>query len=208
MLEIELSASATLLSHRHIRAIAALVLISLLSSWSGAPHHHLIANSWEGFLWGMADPVISWECLVSIVAIALFSAGISRGAFIAALFVFAAIVGTVIHLFPLNLPGAEIAIAISIIVFSVMLVISNQLNWIVLAFLGAIAGFFHGYAHGESIIGAEIVPLFAYVLGTTLTYYVIAMSVREIHPVLLSKRHFAGLTFCAMGIVFLHNSII
>lgn len=208
MLETELSASATLLSHRHIRAIASLILISLLSSLSGTPHHHLIANSWEGFLWGMADPVMSLECLVSVVAIGLFSGGISRGAFIAASFVFAAIVGTVIHLFPLNLPGAEIAIAISIIVFSAMLVISNQLNWVILASLGAIAGFFHGYAHGESLIGAEIVPLVTYVLGITLTYYVIAMSVREIHPVLRSKIRFAGLTFCAVGMVFLHNSII
>lgn len=208
MLETELSGSATLVRHRHIGAIAALVLISLLSSLSGSPHIHVIANSWEGFLWGIADPVISLECLVSVVAIGLLSAGTSHRAFIAASFVFAAILGTVIHLFLLNLPGAEIALAISSIAFGAMLVISNRINWVVLALLGAIAGFFHGYAHGESIIGAEIVPLVTYVLGITLTYYVIAMSVREIYPVLLSKIRFAGLTFCAVGIVFLHNSII
>ncbi len=207
MLSTELSASATLLKHRHIGAIAILVLISLASSLSGSPVHHPIANSWEGFLWGMADPVMNLDCLVSMIAIGLFSANISRGAFIAASFVFAAVFGTVIHLLQLNLVGAEIAIAISVIAFGSMLVISKQLNWILLAFLGAMTGFFHGYAHGEFIIGSEIVSLVTYVLGATLTQSVVVMSTREINPILLSKIHFTGLAFCALGIVFLHRSI-
>ncbi|AFY33838.1 HupE/UreJ family protein [Calothrix sp. PCC 7507] len=207
MLSTELSASATLLKHRHIGAIAALVLISLLISLSGSPIHHTIANSWEGFLWGMADPVMNLDCLVSVITIGLFSANICRGAFIAASFVFAAVFGTIIHLLQLNLAGAEIAIAISVIAFGMMLVISKQLNWVLLAFLGATTGFFHGSAHGELIIGAEIVPLVTYVLGATLTQSVLVMSAREINPILLSKIHFAGLAFCALGIVFLHNSI-
>jgi len=39
-----------------------------------------------------------------------------------------------------------------------MLVI-NKPNWLVLTVLGAIAGLFHGYAYGESIIGAGMTPL-------------------------------------------------
>jgi len=43
-----------------------------------------------------------------------------------------------------------------------MLVMPNKPNWLVLTVLGAIAGLFHGYAYGESIIGAGMTPLFAY----------------------------------------------
>ncbi|MBW4642392.1 MAG: HupE/UreJ family protein [Goleter apudmare HA4340-LM2] len=207
MLQTELSASATPLQHRHLGAIAGLVLISLLSSLSGSPVDHALANSWEGFLWGIADPVLSLDRLVSLVAIGLLSIGIARGTFIAGSFVFAALLGTVIHLFQLNFSGAEIAIATSAIAFGALLLTSSQLNWVVLALLGAIAGLFHGYANGAAIIGVEIMPLATYILGITLTQYVIVISAREINSILPSKLRLVGLAFCAVGIVFLHNSI-
>ncbi|WP_017654591.1 HupE/UreJ family protein [Fortiea contorta] len=208
MLQIELSASATLLRHRHLRSLALLFLISLLTSLTGTPAHSTITNSWEGLIWGMADPVINLDGLVRIVAIGLFSVCISRGTFIAGSFLFTAIFGTFIHLLPASLPDPEIAIAISTIGFGAMLVTSHQFHWVVWALLGAIAGLFHGYTYGASLAGSEIFPLFAYVIGMTLTQYVIAMSAREIYPLLASKIPLAGLAFCAVGIVFLHNSMI
>lgn len=204
MLQTELSAPAKPLQHRHIGAIAALIVISLLSSLSGSPANHAIANSWEGFLWGIADPVLSLDRLVSLLAIGLF---IGRKPWITASFAFAAILGVVINLLPLHLPGAEIAIAAFSIAFGAMLMTSIQLHWLLLALLGAIAGLFHGYAHGVSIIGTEIVPLTTYVLGITLTQYVILLSAREIYSILPSKLRLLGSAFCAVGIVFLHNSI-
>ena len=212
------------LMHRHIGAIAVLILISLLSSLSGTPDIHTISNSWEGFIWGLADPVISLDCLAGIIAIGLLSSVFARGAAIAACFVFAAVLGIVIHIFYLNLlsteiamPSAGAAIAISTIVFSTMLMLPNQPNFIVLALVAVSAGFFQGYADAESIIGAGMMPLIAYILGITLTLFTVAMTAKkigsamgmgEIHRILPWKITIAGFGFCAIGIVFLSNSII
>ncbi|MEH2335526.1 HupE/UreJ family protein [Nostoc sp.] len=205
------------LMHRHIGAIAALILISLLSSLSGTPDHHTISNCWEGFFWGLADPVIGLDCLAGIVAIGLLSSVFVRGAVIAGCFVLAAVLGIVIHLFQLNLLGTEIAIAISTIVFGTMLMMPNQPNFMVLALVGVSAGLFQGYADAESIIGAGMMSLVAYILGITLTLFAVTMSARkigvamgmgEINRILPWKISIAGFGFCAIGIVFLSNSII
>ncbi|MEH1887016.1 HupE/UreJ family protein [Nostoc sp.] len=202
---------------RHIGAIAALILISLLSSLSGTPLNHTITNCWEGFVWGLADPVIGLDCLVGIIAIGLLSSMFVRGAAIAACFVLAAILGIVIHLFQLNLPAIEIAFAISTIVFGTMLIIPNQPSFVVLALMGISAGSFQGYTVAESIIGAGIIPLVAYILGMTLTLFAVAMSAREIgvamgmgeiNRTLPWKISVAGFALCAIGIVFLSNSTI
>ena len=204
------------LMSRDVGAIAALILISLLSSLSGTPVHHTISNFWEGFLWGLADPVISLDCLVGIVAIGLLSSVFVRGAAIAGCFVLATVLGIVIHLFQLNLPGTEIAIAISTIVFGTMLMMPNQLNFMVLALVGVSAGLFQGYADASFIIGAGMMPLVAYILGITLTLFAVAMSARkiggaigmgEINRIFQGKIRIAGFSFCAIGIVFLRNSI-
>ncbi|MBG1266507.1 HupE/UreJ family protein [Nostoc sp. WHI] len=204
------------LMNRDVGAIAALILISLLSSLSGTPIHHTISNFWEGFLWGLADPVISLDCLVGIVAIGLLSSVFVRGAVITGCFVLAAVLGIVIHTFQLNLPGTEIAFAISTIVFGTMLMMPNQPNFMVLALVGVSAGLFQGYADASSIIGAGMMPLVAYILGITLTLFAVAMSARkiggaigmgEINRIFQAKIRIAGFSFCAIGIVFLRNSI-
>jgi urease accessory protein len=204
------------LMDRHIGAIAVLILISLLSSLSGTAASHTITNCWEGFLWGLADPVIGLDGLVGIVAIGLLSSMFVRGAAIAGCFVLAAILGIVIHLFQLNFPGTEIAIAISTVIFSTMLMMPNQPNFVVLALMGISAGLFQGYTVAESIIGAGMMPLVAYIVGMTLTLFAVAMSAREIggamgmgeiNRTLPWKITIAGFTFCAIGIVFLSNSM-
>ncbi|MBE8967204.1 HupE/UreJ family protein [Nostocales cyanobacterium LEGE 12452] len=202
---------------RHVGAIAALILISLLSSLSGTPFDHNISNGWEAFVWGLADPVISLNCLVGIVAIGLLSSVFVRGAAIAGCFVLATVLGIVIHIFQLDLPGTEIAIAISTIVFGTMLMMPNQLNFLVLALVGISAGLFQGYANAESIVSAGTISVVAYILGIALTLFAVAMSAREIgvgmgmgeiNRTLPWKISLAGFALCAIGIVFLSNSLI
>ncbi|PHM09319.1 HupE/UreJ family protein [Nostoc sp. 'Peltigera malacea cyanobiont' DB3992] len=196
---------------RHVGAIAALILISLLSSLSGTPFEHTISNAWEAFVWGLADPVISLNCLVGIVAIGLLSSVFVRGAAIAGCFVFATVLGIVIHIFQLDLPGTEIAIAISTIVFGTMLMMPNQLNFLVLALVGISAGLFQGYANAESIVSAGTISVVAYILGIALTLFAVAMSAREIgvgmgmgeiNRILPWKISLAGFALCAIGIDF------
>ncbi|BAY25443.1 hydrogenase accessory protein [Calothrix sp. NIES-2100] len=207
MLTVELSTSAKDVKRSYAGAIAALALISLLISLSGFHGHPAISNSWEGLLWGIADPVISLNRLASLVAIGLLSAGIIRGALIAASFGSAAAFGMVIHLFHVNIPGVQIGIATSTIAFGAMLMMLNKPNSVVLSVIGAIAGLLHGYAGAESVMDTGIMPLVIYVLGVTLTQCAVVMSAREIYSILPNKISLGGLAFCAIGIVFLGNAI-
>ncbi|WGV26071.1 HupE/UreJ family protein [Halotia branconii] len=218
MFKIKLLGSTALkdLQHRHIRAIAALILISLLTSWSGLPSHHAISNCWEGLLWGIANPVIGLDRLTSIVAVGFLSARMIYSTLIASWFILATVLGTVLHLYQFNLLGAEIAIAISSIAFGVILLMPNQFHWLIVALLGIMAGLFQGYSNGQSIVGLDMMPLLAYIFGVTLTQYAVVMSAKTISNSISQNKinefltriiYFVGFAFCAIGIVFLKNSI-
>jgi urease accessory protein len=198
-------------------AIAALILISLLSSSHGVPIQHTISNYWEGLIWGVADPVISLDRLAGIVAIGLLSARFARGTWITVSFVLAALCGQLIHLCQINLPGAEIAISICTIIFGIILVLPNQISFLVCIILAAIAGLSQGYVDSQAIINAEMLTLVAYVAGVTVTQTVIVMSARKIGtiisktaitPMFSKTIRWIGLTFSVIGIVFLGNAVI
>ncbi|MBW4568197.1 MAG: HupE/UreJ family protein [Tolypothrix carrinoi HA7290-LM1] len=199
------------LVHRHVYAIASLLVISLLSSFT-LTQHLAISNWFDGFLGGLAHPVLGLHHMVSVVAIGLLSGVVVRGALIPAGFVLATLLGTINHLLYLNLPGAETAIAFFTIVFAVMLAIPSQPNLMVLVLLTATAGLFHGYTYGQAILETPISSQIAYMLGLTLTQFVVAMSAREIGNIIsigkLENIRNAGFAFWAIGIVFLSYSII
>lgn len=199
------------LLYRHVYAIASLLVISLLSSFT-LTQHPAISNWFDGFLGGLAHPVLGLHHMVSVVAIGLISGVVVRGTLIPAGFVLATLLGTINHLLYLNLPGAETAIAFFTIVFAVMLAIPNQPNLMVLVLLTATAGLFHGYTYGQAILETTISSQIAYMLGLTLTQFVVAMSAREIGNIIsigkLENIRFAGFAFWAIGIVFLSYSII
>lgn len=201
------------LLHRHIGAIAALVLISWLSSWSGLSSFHEISNSWDGLLWGMADPVLNWDKFVGIAAIGVLSAGIIRGNWIAILFVLTAILGTVTHLLQIDLLSTEIAIALVSITFGLMLLMPNRPMFFTLVVLTAIAGLSQGYLSSESISGTEPTPLIFYILGTSLTQYAVMMSCRQVgNTIELSgmpkSLSFIGCVICILSIILLKFSVI
>ncbi|MBD2253440.1 HupE/UreJ family protein [Nostoc parmelioides] len=194
------------LQHRYLGAIAALILISLLSSVSGLSLQYQITNSWDGFLWGVADPVLHLDSLARILGIGLISTGIVHGSFVTMSFVFASLLGVLTHLSTFHLPGAEIAIAIFTIGFGTILVMPHQPNWLVVVILGAIAGLLQGYVSGQAINGIDIISLLAYTLGFSLTQYAIATSTRRmVRDSLSTIIRFAGFTFIAIGFVFSGN---
>ncbi|MBE9210781.1 HupE/UreJ family protein [Nostoc sp. LEGE 06077] len=202
------------LLQRYVGAIAALAIISLLSSWTGVSSLHEISNSWDGFLWGMADPVLALDKFASILAIGLLAAGNVRGRLIATTLIFANICGTLIYLWQINLPVTEIAIAIISIVLGIVLITSKQPNLWKLLIITAIAGLLQGYFNSESIIGAETMPSVMYIFGAALTQYAVVMSSREIATqvsqadlsgIWSRKISLVGFAICALGIVFLKN---
>ncbi|URD49791.1 HupE/UreJ family protein [Chroococcidiopsis sp. CCNUC1] len=205
---------------RYLGAIATALTIAFFAIPQPAYAHHAIGgktpvNLFEGFLSGLAHPVIGLDHLAFVVAIGLLAVGQRRGALIPAGFVVAAMLGTVIHVFQIDLPAAEVAIAVSVIIFGAMLVWRDRPHWLITLGLGAIAGLFHGYAYGEAIIGAQMFPLFAYLLGFTLIQYGVALVAFLVGNLALQKSansspawlRLSGLAICAIGVVFLTSSV-
>ena len=214
------SESSNLLTSKQqglLGAIAILVVISLLTSAGGSPIEHNVSSTWEGFIWGIADPVISLDRFAGIVALGLFSARFTRGNWLNITFVIAAICGQLINLSPVILPASGIAIAICTIALGVMLVTPIPIHWLAIALLSATAGIFQGYSDATSIIGAETLTMIIFVISVAFTQTVIIMSARkigvnfginEIKQILPKISRFAGLVVGAIGIVFLGYSII
>lgn len=154
--------------------------IAWLASGPAFAHHalggRLPATGWEGFLSGLAHPVIGPDHLAFVVAIGLIAArqpwryGIPLG------FVLASLLGSGIHLAgwdPLGL--TELVIASSVVLFGLLLAQSRQIpSWLLLLW-GSLAGLFHGYAYAEAIIGAEPMPWLGYLLGLSLVQYGVAL---------------------------------
>lgn len=204
-----------------IISILSLVVIGFFSAAQKAMAHHAMdermpANFFEGFISGLAHPIIGLDHFAFIVAIGFLAVGLLRGVLIPAGFVIASLAGTGLHLLQFDVPGNEIIIAFSVIIFGILLVAQKQLNLTWLIALATVAGLFHGYAYGESIVGAEMAPLFAYLLGFSVIQYAIALFALAIGNLVtqkftnltISPLRLAGFAISAIGIVFLTNSLV
>lgn len=128
----------------------------------------------QGLLSGLAHPVIGVDHLafVLLAGIAATVAGLGLAAPLA--FIAATVAGTLLILAGVTLPGAEIAIALSVVLLGAVLISGREMARGV-AFGGmALAGLFHGWAYGEAVIGSEPMPIAAYLLGFGLIQFAIA----------------------------------
>jgi urease accessory protein len=174
-------------------------------------------NFLNGFLSGLAHPVIGLDHLAFVVASGLIAVGMEQGLLIPIAFVIATLIGTGIHLQGISLLFPEGIIALSVVIFGVILTLKkglqnhSNLYTIALATLAMIAGIFHGYAYGESIIGAQVAALVAYLIGFTVIQLAIASSAFFLGSVIKEKlakqatliSKFIGLAIMAIGTTFL-----
>ena len=135
--------------------------------------HHAMGNAlpgnvFEGLVSGLAHPVIGLDHFVFVLALgaACYYFGqrlVGIGAFLAA-----ALTGTILHVQQVTLPHAEVWVAASLLLLGCMLLFAMPaLKSVAGTLLLATAGIVHGYAYGESIVGAEPTPLAAYLAGFT-----------------------------------------
>lgn len=169
-----------------------------------------------GLMSGLGHPVIGIDHLVFVIAVGLLAISSKKlGAMIPVAFVVATALGTLIHLQSISLPVPELIISASILVAGIFLARENRDNPILLAVIAAIAGIFHGYAYGESIIGAETTALGAYLLGfcaiqlgiSAIAFTVGKWTIARPDKSLLLLR-FAGFTICGVGLAFLSNVVL
>ncbi|QQE64670.1 urease accessory protein UreJ [Leptolyngbya sp. BL0902] len=146
-------------------------LLALLLTAPALAHHptgnQTPSTFIEGFLSGLGHPVIGLDHLAFVVAVGLLGATRAKGVILPISFVMAALVGTGIHLAEVSLPGAELWISASVLAVGLLIALGSQFPTLALAALTSVAGIFHGYAYGESILGATPAPLMAYLLGFT-----------------------------------------
>lgn len=197
-----------------------LLALGFLVFASPASAHHPMggktpSNFFEGFLSGLAHPVIGLDHLAFIVTVGLFAALKPQGIFIPLSFVLSAMLGTGIHLLGVSIPVVELIVSGSILLFGILLAIKNSPNVLIMVALSAVAGLFHGYAYGEAIFGAQITALVAYLVGFTMIQLVISSAAlfiaqkvlkgdfSQVSPNLKS----AGLVICGIGAAFFASNL-
>jgi len=149
------------------------------SAGAALAHHPMGATTpdtlGQGLLSGLGHPIIGIDHLAFIVAVGIAAAFTPRAWLSPLAFVTATLVGCLLLLGGVVLPIAEFVISASVIVVGAAILSGRAIPASVYAALFAVAGLFHGFAYGESIVGAETTPLLAYLVGFVTVQYAIAL---------------------------------
>ena len=197
------------------RARLALAVVAVFASTSAQAHHVMggrtPATFMEGLLSGLGHPVIGIDHLAFIVAmgVAVGVAGLNLA--LPALFIAASALGVGLHVQGVTLPGAELLVAISVLIAGSTLALGRALAGWTWAALFALAGLFHGYAFGKSIFGAEPSPLAAYLIGLVIVQGAIATGIAMLmrgSEVAALKARLAGAAIAGIGLAVLAGQII
>jgi urease accessory protein len=128
----------------------------------------------QGLISGLAHPVIGVDHLAFIIGIGIASAFIGARFLAPLVFVLATLIGCALQVGGIALPLAEIVVAGSVVLLGALILSGAAVPGAAYLALFAVAGLFHGWAYGESIVGAEQTPLAAYLAGFAAVQYVIA----------------------------------
>ena len=176
--------------------------ISLLLASPAEAHHmtggRLPATQFEGLMSGLAHPIIGLDHLLALVAIGMLCAWFARGRLLAAIFALSGLLGTGLHLMRVTIPAGELIVAVTVVVFGILVVAQSRRRaegasipaWLMP--LIAAGGVFHGYAYGESIVGAQRGPLVAYLIGFTIIQLATLLFVRYLTDRVSTRSQAAG----------------
>jgi len=161
---------------------ASLIATPALLIATPALAHHVMGGKLpstflEGLLSGLGHPVLGPEHLGFLIAVAVVVGACGLSLALPALFVAAMATGVSAHVAGFGLPAAEILVALSTLLAGCMIMVGRTLPTAAWGALFAVAGFFHGYAFGESIYGAETAPLAAYLIGLVAIQSVLAIGI-------------------------------
>lgn len=167
-------------SHFHCGGFSLAVIFSFFAAASPAFAHHAMDGQTpftfeQGLISGFAHPVIGFDHLAFVLSIGAASAFLSSRFLMPLVFVGATLAGCALQLQGIALPLAEIMIAASVILIGALIMSGTTPPNAVYGLLFGVAGLFHGWAYGQSIVGAEQTPLMAYLLGFAAIQAIIAL---------------------------------
>jgi len=198
-------------------SLAVFIALALLAEPAFA--HHVMggrmpASFGEGFLSGLGHPIIGLDHFAAVVAVGCLAAAHRNAPALAIGFVLAMIAGVAVHLQGATVPGAEIWVALSVIVLGAVMLTRQQLTAGAALTLFAAVGLLHGYVMGESIFGAEPAPLYAYLIGLAVIQIAVALAAMSVAQVIakksaeLSPLRLVGAGIAGIGLAVLMQQII
>ncbi len=145
-----------------------LLIIGLFPA--AAMAHHVMGGALpstlgERLLSGLGHPIIGLDHFLFVLALGVLCWRMEVGARAVASFLGASLLGIALHLGLIGVPGNESLVALSLLAIGVALWSGGRWSRNGVTVAAAIAGVFHGYAYGESIVGAETGVLLAYLSG-------------------------------------------
>lgn len=150
------------------RRLGVLVLMMMVAgpAWAHHPMDGKLPQTFlQGLLSGFGHPVIGVDHLAAIVGVGILAALAGRSAAVVLAFSVAVIAGVGLHLSRIDLPASELFVGLTTLLIGALVILRQSMSVGRALLLFALAGLVHGYALGESIVGAEASPLVAYLLG-------------------------------------------
>lgn len=162
---------------KHLAACIAALAVPFSANAHHAMDSALPGTLLQGLLSGLAHPVIGLDHFLFVVAVGAACYYFGRRSATAALFVGGTLAGTGFHVYEATLAYPEVWVALSLIGMGLLFFAGRALSRgpAALAFFG-LAGVAHGYAYGESIVGAETTPFIAYLAGFTLAQLAVILT--------------------------------
>jgi urease accessory protein len=194
-------------------------LVALVLGSAPAFAHHLMGGRTpvsftEGLLSGLGHPVIGLDHFAAVVAVGCLAAAHRAAPALAIGFVLAMMAGVALHLHGTTVPGAEILVALSVIVLGAVMLRGRDIAVSAAVAMFVAVGLIHGYALGESIYGAEPTPLYAYLLGLAVIQSAIALAAVQVTRALsrrtaaMSPLRLVGAGIAGIGLAVLMQQII
>jgi len=146
--------------------VLALMMVIAEPAWAHHPMGGKLPQTFlQGLLSGFGHPVIGLEHLAAIVGVGILAALAGRSAAVVLAFSIAIIAGVGLHLAKVDLPASELFVGLTTLLIGALVIARQSMGAGLALLLFAAAGLVHGYALGESIVGAEASPLVAYLFG-------------------------------------------
>jgi urease accessory protein len=160
------------MNRRLTMAAAAAIVISLMPPGHAAAH--IVKAEAIGFVSGFQHPLSGWDHIIAMVAVGIWGAQLGRPAIWVLPVTFPLIMafGGFLGLIGLNLPGSEIAIALSGLCLGTAVAFEWRPPLVAAAILVGLFGLFHGYAHGHDLPPGQNALLYSmgFVLATGLLH--------------------------------------
>lgn len=179
--------------------------------------HHAMGGempvtAFQGLLSGFAHPILGLDHFAAVIAAGCLAAWAGIGAGSLAGYVALMLAGAALHAAGFGLPAVEPSVALSLLVLGAVLADRRLRSATIALVLFGATGFIHGYALGESIVGAEPAPLYAYFGGLALVQFAIAFAAMRAAQWMLSNGRavtlrLAGAAIAGVGLVLFVQSL-